>query len=43
MFVSEGLVSMQQIHLSEAIAQKASLSLLNPTSVAGQSPHAIDK
>jgi dCMP deaminase len=43
MFVSEGLVSMQQIHLSDAIAQKASLSLLNPTSVTGQSSQALDK
>jgi len=33
-FVSEGLVTLKQIQLSEATAQKAALFLLNPTSVA---------
>ena len=33
-FVRDGLVSLQQIHLSEATAQKAAFFLLNPTSVA---------
>lgn len=32
-FIAEGLVSLKQIHLSEAIAQKAAAVLLNPTSV----------
>ncbi len=33
LFVAEGLVHIQQIHLSRAIAEKAALSLLRPTSV----------
>lgn len=33
-FISEGLVTLKQIHLSEATAQKAAEFLLNPTSVA---------
>ncbi len=32
-FIQEGLIQIKQIHLSPAIAQKASLSLLKPTSV----------
>ena len=33
LFISEGLIAMKQIRLSEEIAKKASLSLLKPTSV----------
>ena len=33
LFVQEGLVQIKQIHLSPVIAEKASLSLLRPTSV----------
>lgn len=33
-FIHDGLVTLKQIHLSEAIAQKAATFLLNPTSVA---------
>jgi dCMP deaminase len=33
-FIEDGLVTLKQIHLSEATAKRASLFLLNPTSVA---------
>jgi dCMP deaminase len=33
-FINEGLVTLKQIQLSEATAKRASLFLLNPTSVA---------
>lgn len=33
-FIKDGLVSLTQIHLTEATAKRASLFLLNPTSVA---------
>ncbi|MGL5923052.1 MAG: cytidine deaminase, partial [Chroococcidiopsis sp.] len=33
-FVKEGLVTLEQIYLSEATQEKAALFLLNPTSVA---------
>ncbi|WP_254564498.1 dCMP deaminase family protein [Oscillatoria sp. HE19RPO] len=33
-FIQDGLVTLKQIHISEAIAQKAATFLMNPTSVA---------
>lgn len=33
-FINEGLVTLKQIHLTEATAQRAALFLLNPTSIA---------
>ena len=33
MFIKEGLVTIQQIKVSETIAQKAATSLLHPTSI----------
>ena len=33
-FIQDGLVTLKQIHISEAIAQKAATFLINPTSVA---------
>ncbi|MEB3827865.1 deoxycytidylate deaminase [Phormidium sp. CCY1219] len=33
-FIQDGLVTLKQIHLSEAIAEKAATFLLNPTSIA---------
>lgn len=34
-FIAEGLVTIEQIHLSETIGQKAASFLLNPTSIPG--------